>query len=82
MLKDNSPNTQKDTTFGKCVRREFKPELIAKLLNQSHEKQVGNEETLNLQDEIVSIVLLILVENYIKGKIEKQKADQIDNINF
>jgi hypothetical protein len=74
--------SSKDHKLAKIITKDFKATEIAKLLNQSHEKQVANEETLNLQDEVISIVLLILVENYIRNKIESKKEAHLDNISF
>lgn len=62
------------------LNKEFKPKEIAKILNQWNDKQILDDETANLQDEIISTVLLILVESYVKHKQEGNKVDHIDNI--
>lgn len=72
---------QKGNKLSKILASEFKPKEIAKILNQYNEKNILDEETANLQDEIISTVLLILVEQYIKRKQEDGKNNQIDNIN-
>lgn len=72
--------SQKDNQLAKVFTRDFKPTDIAKILNQSNPKESTSEETQNLQDEIVSIVLLILVENYLKLKQQSSKTEHIEFI--
>ena len=70
--------TQKDNKLVRILSKDLKPADIAKILNQTNPKDSVSEETQNLQDEVVSIVLLILVENYLKIKQLSQKTDHVE----
>jgi hypothetical protein len=72
--------SQKENKLVKVLTKDLKQSEIAKILNQSHPKEAATEETLNLQDEVVSIVLLILVEHYLKGKQQDKKIEHYKNV--
>lgn len=60
--------------------KDFVKQDFAKILNQTHPKEVASEETAVMHDEVISITLLILVQHYIYLKMEQQKPELIDRV--
>jgi len=51
----------KESGLTKVLAKDFVKQHIAKMLNQTHPKEMVSDETLELQDEVISIAILILV---------------------
>ncbi len=51
----------KESGLTKVLAKDFVKQHIAKILNHTHPKELVSDETLELQDEVISIAILILV---------------------
>jgi hypothetical protein len=60
VLKDTN-FANKESGLTKVLAKDFVKQHIAKILNQTHPKELISDETLELQDEVISIAILILV---------------------